>query len=375
MHLSRSPEATWTRRTPATRPRRSSRGQALIHSEELSTDCWSIGHRRPYLPHGAGMSASMDGARALASRQHGLITMHQFSDLGFGRGQVAHLISSAQSRAVLPGIYLLDAKLHEPDWAHLPLRTRVQAALLFHGSEAVICLSTAGRLLRVQGVGGDTGIVHVLLPPGRERHQVRGIRVHTRLLDPKDVQIVDGVPVTSARRTVLDLVLGFASDMRTGIRLRREAAVQVLDSALNRRLLGAQDLELLQTEGRGRRGAAIAKPWWELADERAESPNETSVRLIAIDAKLPPDELQLPVRDNHGILLGRGDLAWRLLRGRWLVAEADGAGPHGTPEAVYRDRFRANDFAATGKIILIRFTYADTRRPSYIVSQLRLHLC
>ncbi len=114
--------------------------------------------------------------------------------------------------------------------------------------------------------------------------------------------------------------------------------------------------------------------WWRLADGRAQSPLETDVRLIAWDAQLPPDTLQLPIHDVGGVLLGYGDLGWRRDGRRWLVAEADGAEIHDQPRALYRDRHRANDFVATGDVDVIRFTDADCRRPAYVVSTLRRHL-
>lgn len=320
------------------------------------------------------MHPLLASARALAGRQRGLVTATQLLQLGFSRQDIRNLLRS-RARAVLPGIYLLDPHLHPATWGELPLRTRIQAAVLFHGPETVICLDTAGRVLRVLGLGFDDGTVHVVLPPGRERHQVPGIRVHTRRLDEHDVMEIGGVRLTTPQRTVLDLVLASASDdMRTGILQRRNRAIQILDSALNRKLLRPEDLVALQEAGRGRRGIAVCRAWWELADARSESPLETEVRLIAVDADLPPDELQLPVLDDHGVLLGFGDLAWRLRRGRWLIAEADGAEVHESPNALFRDRRRANDFVATGRVVLIRFTWADVQRPAYVVTQIRKNL-
>jgi hypothetical protein len=316
----------------------------------------------------------LDAARAVACQQNGLISAGQLLQLGCTRQNIRNLLRS-RARAVLPGIYLLDPHLHPDNWGELPLRTRIQAAVLFHGPETVICLDTAGRVLRVQGLGFDDGTVHVLLPPGRERHQAPGIRVHTRLLDEHEVMEIGGVRLTTPQRTVLDLVLASASaDMRTGIIRRRNRAIHILDSALNRKLLLPEDLVALQRAGRGRRGIALCRAWWELADARSESPLETEIRLIAVDANMPPDELQLPVLDDHGVLLGFGDLAWKLRRGRWLVAEADGAEVHESPSALFRDRRRANDFVATGRVVLIRFTWADAQKPAYVVSQIRKNL-
>ena len=64
-------------------------------------------------------------------------------------------------------------------------------------------------------------------------------------------------------------------------------------------------------------------------------------------------------------------MAWDLAEGRVLIAEADGATSHDQPSALYRDRRRANDFLATGRIEMVRFTWADTRSPAYVLGVLR----
>ena len=66
------------------------------------------------------------------------------------------------------------------------------------------------------------------------------------------------------------------------------------------------------------------------------------------------------MRDTDGRVIARGDLGWSLGSGRLLVAEIDGAGPHSTPHALYRDRSRQNAVVATGALML-RFTAADVR--------------
>ncbi|HEX7744900.1 MAG TPA: DUF559 domain-containing protein [Micromonosporaceae bacterium] len=86
------------------------------------------------------------------------------------------------------------------------------------------------------------------------------------------------------------------------------------------------------------------------------------MRLRCVDGKVAPDVLQHEVRDRDGYLLGVADLAW--LRAR-VLAEADGRGPHGTPEAVLADRRRQNLLVNAGWTVL-RFTWADTLRPDYI---------
>lgn len=110
------------------------------------------------------------------------------------------------------------------------------------------------------------------------------------------------------------------------------------------------------------------------ADGRARSPLETRVRLRCVDGGVAPDEVGYQIRDEYGYIIAEADLAWLQAR---IIAEADGAGPHGLPDAVYSDRRRQNTLANAGWLVL-RFTWADTLRPEYIphvvVEALRLRL-
>jgi hypothetical protein len=141
--------------------------------------------------------------------------------------------------------------------------------------------------------------------------------------------------------------------------LDRDHAVAVLDSALGLGLILERELDDIARLMHRRRGARRAGTWLALADGRSQSPLETKARMQCRDAGVPPDELQVPIRDARGRIVARGDLGWRLRRGRWLVAEIDGAGPHSEPSALYIDRSRQNAIAATGRAILLRFTAAD----------------
>ncbi|QGQ20407.1 hypothetical protein GC089_15950 [Cellulomonas sp. JZ18] len=142
--------------------------------------------------------------------------------------------------------------------------------------------------------------------------------------------------------------------------LPRDHAVAVLDSALHRRLVREDELAAVRAAVRGRRGAARTAAWWDLADGRAQSPLETWARLQCRDAGVPPHDLQVAVRDGAGDVVAHGDLGWHLRDGRLLVVEVDGAGPHGTPAAVFEDRRRQNRIATTGALLL-RFTAPDVR--------------
>ncbi|WP_369597261.1 type IV toxin-antitoxin system AbiEi family antitoxin domain-containing protein [Micromonospora sp. NBS 11-29] len=297
----------------------------------------------------------LDELRRLAVRQGGFVGAAQALRLGFSRDQIRHLVRTGRWRRVSRGSYL---PFPEPPAAALR-RVRIRAAVAGLGPGAVAVLTTAAEL---HGIGGlqPTETIHVSVPPDRPHMQRRaesGLALHQLTLNAAEIDRVDGVSTTTPVRTVADLVL----------RVARYPAVCVLDSALNRGLLTEADIPLVLAGVAGRRGAVDARGFVAEADGRAQSPLETRVRLRCVDGGVPPDVLQLHVRDEDGYLLGIGDIAWRHAR---LIAEADGRAPHLAPGAVYADRFRQNRLINAGWRIL-RFTWSDTLRPDYIPQTVR----
>ncbi|MTK02571.1 type IV toxin-antitoxin system AbiEi family antitoxin domain-containing protein [Micromonospora sp. CP22] len=291
----------------------------------------------------------------LASDQGGVVTAAQALSAGYTRDQIRHLLRSGRWTRMARGRFVpgpvQDVLRHR--------RARIGAAVDSLGPEAVAVLDTAAELHGIAGLR-VTSTIHVSVPPDHPRPQRRSdpdLVVHQLTLGPADVGTVAGIPVTSAVRTVADVIL----------RVGRYPAVCVLDSALNRRLLTEADLAAIPALLTGRRGAVAARQRLTEADGRAQSPLETRTRLRCVDGGVPPDVLQLEVRDDDGYLLGIGDLGWR---GPRVIAEADGAAPHGTPQAVFEDRVRQNRLVNAGWRIL-RFTWSDTLRNDYVPETVR----
>lgn len=226
--------------------------------------------------------------------------------------------------------------------------------MLSLGPAAHAVFGTAAELYGIAGLPRRDEI-HVALP-GRAAKLARvsdpAVVLHQLEHPLGTVVHVNGTAATEPRLTVSEIIL----------RERRYPAVSVLDSALNRKLLTPECLATIPALIRGRRGAVAARGYLAEADGRAQSPLETRARLRCVDGGVPPDALQLEVRDADGYLLGIGDLGWR---GPRLIAEADGRDAHGTPEAAYADRRRQNRLVNAGWTIL-RFTWQDTLRPDYI---------
>ncbi|MEV4479944.1 type IV toxin-antitoxin system AbiEi family antitoxin domain-containing protein [Micromonospora coxensis] len=286
----------------------------------------------------------------IAGRQDGMVTVAQALAVGFNRDQIRYLCRTGRWTRVARGCFV---PLPQVSASGLR-RARIRAAVTSLGPGAFAVLDTAAELHRIAGLR-PTSAIHVSVPVDRPRPQRRtdtGLVVHQLTVDGRDLCAVGGVPATTPLRTVADVSL----------RADRYSAVCALDSALNRSLVTGSDLGTVPALVAGRRGAVAARRCLTEADGRAQSPLETRTRLRCVDGGVPPDDLQLEVRDEDGYLLGVGDLGWRAAR---LIVEADGQEPHRTPQALYEDRVRQNRLVNAGWRI-IRFTWADTLRPDYI---------
>ncbi|MFC0507377.1 type IV toxin-antitoxin system AbiEi family antitoxin domain-containing protein [Micromonospora costi] len=289
-------------------------------------------------------------ARRVAATQDGIVTLADARGAGLTVHEVQRLCRTGRWRPLARGSYLVDADVS----GGISSRARIRAAVASFGPGAVAVLATAAEL---QGIAGfrPTDQIHLSVPgavarPARAAHP--DVVVHQLDVTPEQIVAFRGIPATTPLRTITDLIL----------REQRYPAICVLDSALNRGLVSADDLLAVPRLIRGRRGAVAARGYLAEADGRAQSPLETRTRLRCVDGRVPPDALQLEVRDDDGYLLGIGDLGWRAPR---VIAEADGREAHDTPDAAFADRHRQNRLINAGWTVL-RFTWADTLRPDYI---------
>ncbi len=237
-----------------------------------------------------------------------------------------------------------------------PLRTRARATqLLLPG--AVLSHVTAARLHGLAGLDywTPTERVEATLAPSATRWQRQSVRLHFQSLDAGDVVDLDGLHVTSVRRTLRDC----------GEQLPRIPFVCLLDNAMNRRLISPEAASSLADELQSRR--RVAGTWVRLADARSESPSETRVRLVLGDAGLLPDELQVDVWTEGGFHVARLDMGWT--RGRRMVGMEVDSAEHDRPRALYRDRDRLNALRSVGWDVRQVTAWDSRRRPGYIVGQ------
>lgn len=192
----------------------------------------------------------------------------------------------------------------------------------------------------------------------RSRAHYAGVRVHRA--EVTDSVVLDGMRVTPVLRTVLDCAATLALP----------EAVVVADSALRAGLLTRDELVSAARGLRGRHARRVRRVA-ALADERSGSVLESLLRVLLVEAGLPPDASQLVVRDERGRVVARVDFAY--LRAR-LVVEADGFEFH-RERADYRSDRRRGNACARADWTVLRFSWEDVRlRPEYVVEAVRYEL-
>lgn len=244
-------------------------------------------------------------------------------------------LSAGSIRRIAKGVYALPAA---PD----PIAAaRAQGGLVSHVSAAVL-----------------HGFDVLKLP---DKPQVTVPRGQHRRLSPLNCELhwADDVPAdgpcTSRLQTVLDCArtLPFASGLT------------IADSALRGRLLDRSRLMVAAAALTGpgcRRARRVAAS----ADGRAESPLESALRAILIEAGIPGFEPQVVVRD--GGFSARIDLANAALM---IALEADSFAHHGTRVALTRDCRRHVSLTVRGWQLL-RFSWEDVMfDPTWVVHAIR----
>jgi very-short-patch-repair endonuclease len=205
-----------------------------------------------------------------------------------------------------------------------------------------------------------TDRTHVIIPPTAAKPRIRGVVAHHAVLTVIDQVIVAGVPCAPPARSVVDLA-------RT---VRRMDALPVIDAALRAGACDRDDLLVEAERHRGLRGIRRARHLIPFGDPRAECRQESQLRQVLIDARLPVPEPQVWVDDGFGAPRYRVDLGYRC---RKVGLEYDG-GSHAGRERLRADRTRMNWLAAQGWVMRY-FTDRDLyASPAGIVGTVRAAL-
>jgi very-short-patch-repair endonuclease len=221
-------------------------------------------------------------------------------------------------------------------------------------TRAVLSHASAARTWRLPLPHNLEDTVHVTVPRSCSRWRPTTAVVHRRTLRPYDITVVDGTPVTTRLRTLVDLSRAW----------RMADAVAAADHALHH---GTVSREALETRARATRGPGSfeVRCLAALCDASAESPPESVLRVTLQISGVAAPECQLVVRTPIGDL--RVDFAWPCHR---LIVEVDGFAYHSGRAAYRNDRERNNALQLLGWRLL-RFTWEQIMgRPDWVVAQI-----
>ncbi len=282
-------------------------------------------------------------AESLAEGQYGVITRAQARAAGMSDTAVDRRLRSGRWIPMHPGVYRIVG-------APQTDRQGMMAATLW--ANGVVSHLGAAQLLHLEPLPAP---VWIDVTVGRKtRLAAPDIVTHQSSLIRVDRVLVDGIPCTSATRTLLDCAM-FCDGER-------------LESAFEHaRRLGLTSIsELERRLSRSRRGSAA---WRDVLAHVQARPRESrlEVKLARLlrTSELPNDAAQFPVGDY------RIDHAWPGVR---VGCESDGFAWHGNRLQWKCDRRRIATIEAAGWR-LVHVTWEDaTRQPTQTIERIRLAL-
>lgn len=289
----------------------------------------------------------MDPRVRAAERQHaGVFRVAEARACGHTWDEIRHLVVAGTWIRVRHGI-LADAQTAAricaaPDG---PYHLAVAAEICARSIRLVASHHTAARLLGLEFVGDvrDT----VLLSTDVEGRARKAASAHIRhvALPSNRVIICDGLPCTSAARTVVDLAR----------ELPFRDAVVLADSALRKRLTSRKELETVLLECRSWQGIREASRVVAFSDGRAEAVSESVARVVFAELGLPAPEPQVIIEDRAGVI-GRVDFLFKEQR---TIAEIDGKVKYrDDPDARFKEKKREELLEGVG-FEVVRLTWEE----------------
>lgn len=236
------------------------------------------------------------------------------------------------------------------------IELRCRGAELVLCDSAVFCGITAARLYGLP-VPADDKRIHVAVPADTPTPtRLRGLAVHRAWLPPEHVRNWRGLRVQSPERAFLDLAAT----------LPRVDLVIAGDAMLHRALTTREALGGLVPVSRRRRGKRCAAAALPLLEPGAESPMETRLRMVLIDAGLPRPLANVDVFDEWGEWIARPDLLYPEAQ---IVIEYEGAHHRTDARQFSHDLARGDLLVQQGYLVLRYEARHVFRQPDRIINR------
>ncbi len=278
----------------------------------------------------------------LADRQHGVVARWQLLALGLSVRAIEPRIESGLLVRVYRGVYLVARTVLSP-------RGHLIAAVLSCGPCAVLSHRSA---LVLHGLLQSGTKIEVTVR-GTGRVQRGKLRIHTSSFDAEDLTIVDGIPVTSVARALLD---GAAA-------LNDDQILRAVEQSERLRLFDLRAVERVMARRAAVPGTRRLRRV--LAAYREPAPTRSELERLFLKL-LKRAGIPLPLVNT--IVAGlEVDFYWPDAQ---LVVELDGRAYHSSPRAFETDRIRDARLLRAG-IRVLRITYERLRTdPQGVVDDL-----
>ncbi|MDQ2675497.1 MAG: DUF559 domain-containing protein [Actinomycetota bacterium] len=268
-----------------------------------------------------------------AARQKGLVTRVWLLGMGFAEGTIDEWLRRGLLHAIHPGVYAVGHEAISPE-------AKLLAAVLACGPSAVLSHRSAAELWAL--LEPRRGFATQVTVPGHGIEGPSGIYVHrTGELPQRERDVVDGIPVTSAARTIFDLA--------------SQALPSEIEAAYERGLIDQRftrdDMIKMAVRHKGRRGITKIRALIDRDAPPSATVREAHRMLLELirSSSLPHPKTEVPIGRY------RADICWPEVK---LIVEMDGSRWHDTPGRVHHDKRRDADLAGLG-YLTIRVTWND----------------
>ncbi len=297
---------------------------------------------------------------AIAFRQGGVFTHAQALGCGYAHDEVLRRVASGDWVRIRWGVMAEAAVVAAASGAGEDMAMlSTRAVLLRLGNDLIASHESAALAQHLPLLGRPPRLVTVTGSRARPR-KAKGYRVYCAALPDEERAEVQGLPVTSAARTVFDIARAKAM----------AAGLVVADAALRYGACTRADLERTLNRHAHWPGHARAARVIDLADGRSASPGESVTRLFFVEHGLPAPTVGFVVVGADGRTY-ETDFGWEALR---TVGEYDGRVKYESPDRpelgnpLFREKVREDAIRAAGWQF-VRVVKEDLRNPQALVAR------
>jgi hypothetical protein len=289
------------------------------------------------------MNRAVDSAvAAIAAARHGVFTRADVAGCGGSDQLIARRVDAGRWERVAPGVYRLAG-------AGASWRQRLATLVAAAGPDAVVSHEAAAGLQRLPGA--PAGALVVTTPHSAHQRAPIGRIVQSTDLTAHDVELVEGLPVTSIPRTIVDLAA----------RGRPQRLALLLEESLVDRRVTLPEVRAVfdRVSGRGKPGSRLMRS---VLDELGAGAGVPESRLERLGLRILRDNgIRSPVlqHPHPGRVPGNSRTDGLYVPER-VILEWDGRRCHERRRDMQLDRDRDNAAAAAGYVTL-RFTWWTMR--------------